>query len=320
MAITYVQSQSNTVHGAGSLAATFASDNTAGNLILVCMGAYGGGTGPTVSDSQGNTYTQIRIDAGGSGSGSIVSVWYAENVKAGANTVTVDQTSSADIDLIIAEYSGLSTTAALTASSIAVTAATSISASGVTPEYPNDALILYSYDQTNSGDTFTFTCSPSETFTQREVTSNTGGGESSALVDSIGTFALSALTPSVAISAGHSNALYLVAILLSEGVSVAAELMMLGAWSITSTSQTREAGFGTGAFSYAATGLPPGITLDSSTGAFSGTVSAAGTYTFTVTATDAAGKTVSVMVTASIAAVSPVDTSQCAAIMPGFVA
>ncbi|MBV6696115.1 M4 family metallopeptidase [Kitasatospora aureofaciens] len=48
---------------------------------------------------------------------------------------------------------------------------------------------------------------------------------------------------------------------------------------------------GTAPLSYAATGLPTGLSINSSTGVISGTASAAGSYNVTVTVTDAAGKT-----------------------------
>jgi prepilin-type N-terminal cleavage/methylation domain-containing protein len=56
-------------------------------------------------------------------------------------------------------------------------------------------------------------------------------------------------------------------------------------------SQTVTASGGTAPYTYAATGLPPGLTLNTSTGAITGTVSTAGTYSVTVTMTDAGGGT-----------------------------
>ena len=57
----------------------------------------------------------------------------------------------------------------------------------------------------------------------------------------------------------------------------------------TAFSQAISASGGTAPYTYAVTSgsLPPGLTLDPSTGAISGTPTATGTYSFTVTATDA---------------------------------
>ncbi|MQS11671.1 hypothetical protein F7Q99_05045 [Streptomyces kaniharaensis] len=52
-----------------------------------------------------------------------------------------------------------------------------------------------------------------------------------------------------------------------------------------------QASGGTAPLSYSATGLPTGLSINSSTGLISGTASAAGSYNVTVTAKDSAGKT-----------------------------
>lgn len=55
------------------------------------------------------------------------------------------------------------------------------------------------------------------------------------------------------------------------------------------TSFTMTASGGTAPYTWSATGLPPGVTIGSSTGTVSGTPTTAGTYTVTVTATASAG-------------------------------
>lgn len=60
---------------------------------------------------------------------------------------------------------------------------------------------------------------------------------------------------------------------------------------------------GSNATSYAASGLPVGLSLDTTAGTISGTPSAAGTYTVTLTATNAAGTSAAFTLTATIGAV-----------------
>ena len=97
-AFSYVQS-ANT-DNATTLA--FGSNNTAGNLIVAFYDNFANALPSSVTDSQGNTYTNVMNSAQTT---SRVSIWVAQNIAAGANTVTFNGASSTFADIIIAEYS-----------------------------------------------------------------------------------------------------------------------------------------------------------------------------------------------------------------------
>ena len=107
-----VQSASNKSSGSvASLAKAFTNNNVAGNSIIVCCGV-GNGTAPTVSDSNGNTYTQIGQVANGTafnvaiflGTGATLGT----GIASGANTVTVNNGgSTASIAMEIYEIFGV---------------------------------------------------------------------------------------------------------------------------------------------------------------------------------------------------------------------
>ena len=75
-----------------TLAVAFANNNAAGNTIVVQAGC-GNGTAMTVADSAGNTY-QSAIAAPNSTTFG-VQIFYAVNILAGANTVTVTNAGTA---------------------------------------------------------------------------------------------------------------------------------------------------------------------------------------------------------------------------------
>ena len=92
MAIAFVQSNTVADGGAGtSLSCPFLSDNTAGNFIVAVAGTTNtGAESISVSDAQGNLYQstdEIRVPLGFVAG----QLFYAANIKAGANTVTVTQ-------------------------------------------------------------------------------------------------------------------------------------------------------------------------------------------------------------------------------------
>lgn len=94
-------------NGSGSLTQAFSSSNTAGNCIVVVVYLFSGL--PTVSDSQGNSYTRVSH-------GSLIDIWASVGIKAGSNTVTVttgaggayamEYSSAASPYYVCAAYSG----------------------------------------------------------------------------------------------------------------------------------------------------------------------------------------------------------------------
>ena len=95
----------------GSLA--FKTNNTTGNWIAVCIRAGSSSAQVfTVGDSSGNSYRQA-LQLGLAGNGVTFAIYYAENIKGGANTVTVSDTVSGPLRFAILEYSGVATSNSL---------------------------------------------------------------------------------------------------------------------------------------------------------------------------------------------------------------
>jgi PKD repeat protein len=99
--IHYIQSASNfSSSNASKLSASFTTNTTAGNTIVVGASTVGPVIS-SISDTQGNTYVQAVANGPNA-------IWYASNVKAGADTVTANFAASTTFSLIyVHEYSGL---------------------------------------------------------------------------------------------------------------------------------------------------------------------------------------------------------------------
>jgi len=112
-AVTLVQHTSKDASTTTSSALAFPAANAAGNFIVVVVRAGQSGQVFTVSDTRGNTYRRA-LQASQSLDPITVGVFYAENIAAGANTVTVSDTiSGGTLRFALLEYSGVATSSSL---------------------------------------------------------------------------------------------------------------------------------------------------------------------------------------------------------------
>jgi hypothetical protein len=120
---------------------TFPSSNTAGNFIAVAIrGGLSSSQVFTVSDSSGNTYKKAS-QVGFTASVVTLAIYYAENVKGAANTVTVSMTVSGPLRFAILEYAGVATANSLDASASATNQGTSVNSGSVTTIASGDLLL-----------------------------------------------------------------------------------------------------------------------------------------------------------------------------------
>jgi hypothetical protein len=153
VSISLVQHTSKDIGTTTTGSIAFNSSNTAGNWIAVVIRAgLSSSQVFTVRDSIGNTYRQAA-QLGFTASAVTMAVYYAENIKGGANTVTVSDTVSAPLRFAILEYSGVATSNSLDVTA-AATAVSSTPNSGNLTTTANGDLLLGAVATTNPA-TFT---------------------------------------------------------------------------------------------------------------------------------------------------------------------
>ena len=107
---TFVQQVSSHATGVTSRAVTPSSNITTGNRLVVLVGVWSsaGATAKTVTDSAGNTYTEVLHFKASDNTEE--SVWTAPITAGGGTkpTITVTPTANADVGVAALEYSGLS--------------------------------------------------------------------------------------------------------------------------------------------------------------------------------------------------------------------
>src|ERR1700685_103093 len=98
------------VGGAYAAAASVSYSPTAGNLVKLSVGftKLTGPPGPSVTDSQSNSYTIVQGFSQGSTSGNYLGTWYLANVPAGITSFSVSfAAGTATPYRLVQEFSGL---------------------------------------------------------------------------------------------------------------------------------------------------------------------------------------------------------------------
>jgi len=170
-----------------SFSTAFVSNNAAGNVIVVVFSFVIANRAPdfdkidlfTISDTNGNVYTRVQTELNTSNNGVIV--WFATNIKAGANTVTVavsaavpppySQKALADGNMVILEYSPGALPFVFDQSNgndyETVSNGNVVTTGQITPAKPVALLVSFAFSSFSEiGDTITFT--PSAGWTVRE--------------------------------------------------------------------------------------------------------------------------------------------------------
>ena len=182
-AVKFVQVNYKTSNSAASLAVPYLSAQTAGNLNIVVVG-WNDSTSAvsSITDSKGNTYS--RAVGPTAGTKLTQSIYYAKNIAAGSNTVSVTfNTAVLFPDVRVLEYSGADTANPLDATAAA--AGTSLNTnSGPASTTSLNELIF------GAGTTFNGYY-PASGFTQRVLT-NFGDMAEDAAVASMGTYSVTA--------------------------------------------------------------------------------------------------------------------------------
>ena len=138
--IYFVQDASTNPASNSQVGLTFPTQQTAGNLNVVAIGwADNTATVTSVTDSRGNNYA---LAAGPTaGSGLTQAIYYAKNIAAGSNTVTVRfNTSATEPELRIFEYAGLDTANPLDQSASATGSAVITDSGPATTTAPNELI------------------------------------------------------------------------------------------------------------------------------------------------------------------------------------
>ncbi len=161
MAITNVQAISANDNGVGSSSPkAFLSNNSAGNLLVLTGVWTPRATTTTVSDTAGNTWLQAGTAANTGVENSNISIFYVQNSKAGANTVSLNySTSSSNFGVwTIAEYTnGIAGTWTLDkfASNVPAASATAATSTATAALAQAVELVIGCFGTIRSNETFT---------------------------------------------------------------------------------------------------------------------------------------------------------------------
>ncbi len=274
-----------------TVSATFSGNTNAGDLIVVAVSWDTSGNAQAgVSDSQGNKYAPATT-SNNTTTLQALAVFYAANIKGGADTVTVTLSPSAGYRrLEIEEYSGVATAnpVDVTAQNINVNGGTNtdgVTSTNATTTAKGD--LIFGVTTQDSG---TDTIAAGTGFTQREAVNN--GSDNPMLTEDLMQNAAGSIAATFTLSTSGSYQAQMVAFKAAGTTTAPGPPVINSANTATGTVGTAfryQITATNNPTSFNATGLPAGLSVHTGTGLISGTPSVAGTSSVTLSATNAGG-------------------------------
>jgi hypothetical protein len=137
--ISFVQENPGSCNPCSSTTVPFGSNNTAGNLSVVAINFVDTASLLSVTDTQGNVYVRASGIHNAAGS-ALAYIYYAKNIKGGANSVTVTLNSSVILEVIVHEYSGLDTVSPLDVTASSSGVSSSLDSGPATTNFANELI------------------------------------------------------------------------------------------------------------------------------------------------------------------------------------
>src|ERR1700678_1772902 len=274
----FVQVASNAASGSPStLSLAFSANTNAGDLILVAFDYSTAATPSSVTDSQGNVFTAVGNHLTSPG-GVRSRVYYAKNIKGGADTVTVKLTSSSSwLELYLAEYSGFDLTNPIDVQASRSGGGGTVSSGDATTSYAGDVIYGFCVGDwaCSAGSGFTGRSTFNGNLIEDEMAGNPGSYAATGTATNGWTMQMLALKPATSVPAGVGAEP-----VISSATAATGTMGSGFSYQITATNTPT---------SYAATGLPAGLSVNTGTGSISGTPTVVGSSTATLSATNGTG-------------------------------
>jgi PKD repeat protein len=293
-AAALVQATAQAATGASkSLSLSFPANTAAGDLILVAFDHDTTSPPSSVTDSQGNVFIAVA-GALTTPNGKRSRVYYAKNIKGGADTVTVNLSANSGwLELYLTEYTGVDRSNPIDAQAGATGHAGSVSSGSARTTLTGD--VIYAYCVSDRA------CTAGSGFVARSTFNNNLIEDK--LAGAAGTYAATGSATSgwsiqlVALKPASSGVGSAPAV--TSATTASGKVGTAFSYQITATNTPT---------SYGAPGLPGGLSVNSATGLISGTPTATGTSTVTLSATNTNG-TGTATLTLTVTNAQPVITS-----------
>ena len=281
-----------TAGSSSSLSLSFPANTVAGDLLLVAFDYDTSAIPSSVTDFQGNVFTAVGSQLTSPG-GARSRVYYAKNIKGGADTVTVNLSANSGwLELYLTEYSGADQTNPIDAQAGASGNAGAVSSGNATTTAASDVIYGYCVGDwvCTAGSGFATRSNFHGNLIEDKLAGNAGTYAATGSATNGWTMQVVALKPASSVAGAPA---------ITSATTVSGTVGRAFSYQITATNSPT---------SYGATGLPAGLSVSSTTGLISGTPTTAGKSTVTLSATNGSG-TGNATLTLTINAGSPAITS-----------